>query len=427
MVKLLIDNSYSQVSGLNLQQLTKLRQLLSYQVESSYFSGRPRFTTKYMIDKKGHFPSGLRHRVTDFLRKEKIAHTVITTHRCPIRDFDLIHPGNAYKWQVEALAAAERWGRGIISACTGSGKSRVIALIASRFNVKTLVVVPTLEIKKQLQSGLKGLKNVTVENIDSPALKTPKGYDMLIIDECHHVAANTYQKLNKTAWKGIYYRFFLTATPFRNRQDENLLFEGIAGQVIYRLTYKEAVKQGYIVPVEAYYIDVPRQEIEVDTWAAVYSQLVVHNEARNSLITQLMVQLNAAGKSTLTLVKEIAHGDNLSCDGAFLFANGQDEESREFIQLFNDGKIKRLIGTTGVLGEGVDTKPCEYVIIAGLGKAKGAFMQQVGRAVRKHPGKESAIVIIFRDPSHRFTLKHFREQAKVLKEEYSVIPQKLDL
>ena len=42
---------------------------------------------------------------------------------------------------------------------------------------------------------------------------------------------------------------------------------------------------------------------------------------------------------------------------------------------FNMGEIKTLIGTTGVVGEGVDTRPTEYVIIAGLGKSKPAFMQ----------------------------------------------------
>ena len=82
---------------------------------------------------------------------------------------------------------------------------------------------------------------------------------------------------------------------------------------------------------------------------------------------------------TLTLVKEINHGKALSVLSDSPFSNGEDEESRKYIELFKEARIKTLIGTTGVLGEGVDTKPAEYVIIAGLGKSKNAFMQQVGR------------------------------------------------
>ena len=109
------------------------------------------------------------------------------------------------------------------------------------------------------------------------------------------------------------------------------------------------------------------------------------------------------------------------------FANGQVEETRYYITLFNEKELPCLIGTTGILGEGVDTKPCEYVIVAGLGKAKSAFMQQIGRGVRVYPGKESCKIVIFRDTSHKFTLRHYREQCKVLKEEFGIVPLKLEI
>jgi superfamily II DNA or RNA helicase len=314
---------------------------------------------------------------------------------------------------------------------TGTGKSLVIALIAARFGVKTLVVVPTLEIKKQLIESLKAtfmdFSFIDVHNIDSKALKTAKGYGCLIIDEGHHSAAKTYQKLNKTVWNDIYYRFFLTATPFRNDDEEKLLFESIAGQIIYRLTYKTAIAKGYIVPVEAYYIEVPKQKVEGYTWAQVYKELVVNNKVRNALISNLLITLHQSNSSTLCLVKEVQHGVTLTVNLEAPFVSGEDQESKYFLTQFNKGKINSLIATTGVCGEGIDTKPCEYVVIAGLGKAKSQFMQAVGRAVRTYPGKESAKVIIFKDTSHKWTLKHYKEQCKVLLEEYGVMPIKLDV
>lgn len=439
MIVIEINNSTSKITGLVSSKFNKLRKLLSYTTNptASYFAGnynRP----KYVIDKQGVFATGLLNRVINFLIKEKIQFeekdlriaSILKIRKIDHKpDFSDIIP---YTWQKWAAKVAEDSHRGIVSACTGSGKSLVIALIASRLSVRTLIVVPNLEIKEQLTDSLKrvfkDMSNITVENIDSNALKTATDYDLLIIDEAHHVAAKTYQKLNKSAWKGIYYRIFLTATPFRNQTEETLLFEGIAGQVIYELSYKEAVSKGYVVPVEAYYIEIPKVETDAYTWQEVYSQLVVNNKPRNQAIGHLMASLAMAKISTLCLVKEIQHGNNIaSIILSTPFANGQDETTRHFIKKFNSGELLSLIGTTGMLGEGVDTKPCEYVIIAGLGKAKSAFMQQVGRAIRIYPDKHSAKIILIKDKSHKFLLKHFQAQVKILRGEYGVTPMRLEI
>jgi len=288
-------------------------------------------------------------------------------------------------------------------------------------------VVPSLEIKRQLAETLKDLKNVTVLNIDSTRLKTATHYDVLIIDEGHHVAAKTYHKLNKTAWNNIYYRFFLTATPFRNDAEEMLLFEAIAGEVIYKLDYPTALKEGYIVPIEGYYINVPPQTTDAVSWAGVYKDLVVNNTPRNVIIGALLARLHGAQKSTLCLVKEVAHGKILSEMTGLPFISGEDADSRKYIRQFSAKQIMTVIATTAMMGEGIDSKACEYVLIAGLGKAKSQFMQQVGRAVRRYEGKESAKIVLFKDKSHRWCLKHFNAQAKIMKEEYRAKPMKLEI
>jgi superfamily II DNA or RNA helicase len=193
------------------------------------------------------------------------------------------------------------------------------------------------------------------------------------------------------------------------------------------LTYKEAVANSYIVPVEAFSIGVTKKENDCYSWSQVYSQLVVHNDARNKLIGALLERLDSLALPTLCLIKEIAHGSLLSGLTGIPFANGQDDESRDYIRQFNNGGIKALIGTVGVLGEGIDTRPAEYIIIAGLGKAKSAFMQNVGRGLRKYPGKDSAKVIIFKDSSHKFTLRHYKAQEKILLDEFGITPVKLDI
>lgn len=431
-----VGNSYSRITGLNVEHLKVLRALLSYVVggKGAYY-GKYGPRHKSIMSKKGEFPSGVLPRVKSYLSQERLGFTIKDSRVAPKTGPRLeIHGYAPYQDQWEAARQACLHNQGIISACTGSGKSLIIAMIIANINVKTLVVVPSLEIKKQLEAsiatalGHKRLPSwITVANIDSKKLKAKVDYDCLIIDEGHHVAAKTYQDLNKTVWTDIYYRFYLTATAFRNDPEETLLFEGIVGNVIFDLPYRVAVAKGYVVPVEAYYIEAPKVETSAYTYAQVYNELVVNNVKRNMQLEELIANFKYAEKSTLVLVREVAHGEILSKLTSTPFVNGRDEDSRDYIDLFNRKEIPVLIGTTGIMGEGVDSKACEYVIIAGLGKAKSQFMQAIGRCVRTYPGKESGKVIIVLDKSHKFTRRHFREQCKIILDEYGVKPIKLNL
>lgn len=409
-----------------------MRKLLSYKVDfaTARFIPNPANRVKHLIDLKGNFPTGLLPRVEAFLKSNRIEYKRINKapkhlNHLPLPTLAGTHP-TPYLEQLEAVQKALELGRGIITMPTGTGKSLVIALICAEGSCRTLIVVPTLELKTQLQETISKFFidpiNITIENIDSPKLQKIGDYDTLIIDEAHHVAAKTYQKLNKRCWNGISRRFFFTATPFRNNTEETLLFEGIAGQVIYSLSYPQAVKKGYIVPVEAYYYNVEKTAPEGYTYAQVYKELVSTKLPRNELIVSIITQLWSRDKFCLCLVKEIAHGNILSQMSGIPFANGADEDSRQWIKTFNEGRLKCLIGTTGILSEGVDTKPTEYVIVAGLGKAKSNLMQMIGRAVRRYEDKESAKIILFKDKSHKWTLKHFNEQCKIIREEYGTNP-----
>lgn len=431
MITLSIDNSTCVIGDLSRAQLGSLRVLLSYR-EETYTPGGYKIRLKPLITSRGEFPTGLLYLVDGWLQAHTVRHTRNDRRRRPKARHKLFtlgkHP-TPYQDQNAAVEAAMSANRGIISMCTGFGKSLTMALLINAMQLKTLIVVPNLTLKKQLTESMLGwfgsLNNITIENIDSAKLEKCNDYDMLIIDEAHHVAASTYRKLNKKVWNKVFHRYFFTATPFRSREAENILMESVSGGLIYSVPYAQAVKVNSIVPVEAYYIDLPKTPTAAYSWAQVYSELVIHNKKRNEIISDLLLNLHRSNLSSLCLVKEIKHGETLTNSDAFLFASGQDSESQAKIDRFNEGRLKILIGTIGILGEGVDTRPCEFVIIAGLGKSKTQFMQSVGRAVRRYPGKESAKVILIRDPSHKFTLRHFKEQCKILKEEYGVIPVKL--
>lgn len=427
MITISIGNSYSNITGLTIKQHKDLSLVLSYTIggSSAYFSGfGPK--RRSLLGKRGDFPTGLKMRVSTWLLKNKLVNSHVyppaAPGKSPMRPY-----ATAYAWQIDALEMAYTYSRGAIRAPTGVGKSRCMGMIAESFGLKTLWVVPSLEIKKQTIESWGHLKNVTITNIDDTKLEKMKDFDMLLIDECHRAAAKRYHRLNKTAWAGIFYRYAFSATTFRNDPEEQLLYESIAGQEIYTLSYADAVMNKYIAPIEAYYIESLKQQTDAYTYTQVYNELVTKNTAKNTLIANLLTSLRSSGKSTLCLVKEVAHGKALQELTGVPFVNGQDEESRKYIKRFNEGALKVLIGTIGVISEGVDTKPCEYVIMAYGGKAKSQFMQACGRAVRNYPGKETAKVIIIKDKSHKFLMRHFGAQVKILLDEYGIKPVKLEV
>lgn len=445
MVKITVGNSECKVEGLNVKQLSELRTIMSYQADpqSAWHSGSPRSLTRHLMDKRGNFPTGLLYLFEGWAAKNKLKPTISTSRVRPMprSGFPLGQfEHTPYKEQKLAAEICEGMDRGIVVAPTGLGKSAIVAMIIHRISVPTLVVVPNLELKKQLTETLSscfGSKHVgdssnqpliCVENV---AALDPKevlaGYDCVIIDEFHHSGAKTYRELNKKAWKNVFYKFGLTATPFRSQDRERFLLESVLSQVIYRVEYKDAVAKGYIAPVEAYYIEVPKTSIQGNelSWPSMYSELVVNNIPRNDIVADLITQLEKAGKSTLCLVKEVAHGQTLANLTGVGFSHGEDEHNRERLLEFNLGERTSLIGTTGVLGEGVDTRPAEYIVIAGLGKSPNSIMQQIGRGLRKYKGKESCKVILFKDTSHKWTLNHFKEQCKIIAREYGIKPVKV--
>lgn len=407
---------------------------------------------KYLIDKRGDFPTGLLYLVEATLKDSSCQYVLDDTRRMPPLGATLpaTRKVTPYPEQSEAADAALSNGRGIIVAPTGVGKTCILSLIIDRLKVPTLVVVPGIGLKTQITESLrevfgalavgplvKGKREylVTVENVDGLPEKEVLGFDCVVIDEFHHSGAATYQNLNIKCWNNIYFKFGLTATPFRSRSEERLLLESVLSKVIYQIPYAVAVTKGYIVPMEVYYVELPALEgykSRNKRFQTVYRELVVERDDRNEMIADFAANLINSKASTLILTKHIEHGLILRRKLAerlhdVPFAEGANELNNELVEAFNASGSGCLIGTTGVLGEGRDTKPCEWVILSGGGKSKNQMMQNIGRGFRRYPGKESCKILLIRDQTHHWLEDHFQETCKNLLREYGTVPIRLEL
>ena len=85
----------------------------------------------------------------------------------------------------------------------------------------------------------------TVQSISKDLEKfSPTDFDFLIVDECHHAAANTYQKI----FTYFHPKFILglTATPERSDGEDMMeLFQNVA----HKMDLKTAVERGVLVPI----------------------------------------------------------------------------------------------------------------------------------------------------------------------------------
>ena len=148
---------------------------------------------------------------------------------------------------------------------TGVGKTITAATDAKAVGGRTLFLVNALKLASQAKETFAKVwpeatlgeytgsqKDMTqtvifatVQSISKDLEKfSPTDFDYLIVDECHHAAANTYQKI----FTYFHPKFILglTATPERSDGEDMLeLFQNVA----HKMNLKTAVERGILVPI----------------------------------------------------------------------------------------------------------------------------------------------------------------------------------
>lgn len=146
----------------NADRDTKLMisELLSYTVEGAEFmtggwSGKASFFSM----RSGTFPAGFFHGVHQALlkagHKVRIAKKPLPAPLGPVSPVvdGFGNDDPRYDYQLAALAAVERHGRGIIQVATGGGKSKIAKLIAARFRRMTMFITTRGVLMYQMKKG----------------------------------------------------------------------------------------------------------------------------------------------------------------------------------------------------------------------------------------------------------------------------------
>ena len=251
----------------------------------------------------------------------------------------------------------------------------------------------------------------TVQSISKDLEKfSPTDFDYLIVDECHHAAANTYQKI----FTYFHPKFILglTATPERSDGEDMLeLFQN----VVHKMDLKTAVERGVLVPIRCIRVKTNIDLTDVRINGIKYNSQDLESKLfipeRNQLIVDTYLKY-VNGKKTVIFCASVDHAAEIA---KLLRDNGVKAEAvsgRDRVEI-RDKILKNYeTGSTNVLcacdllNEGWDSPHTTVLFMARPTMSKTIYMQQFGRGTRRCPGKDDLLVIDFVDNANMFNMPY---------------------
>lgn len=220
----------------------------------------------------------------------------------------------------------------------------------------------------------------------------------IIVDEAHHAAANSYQKI-LNYFKPDYV-LGVTATP--QRSDSVRLID-IFDEIVYYKSIEDLINEGWLCPLVGYRVKTETDISEVEVVNGDYKQeqlaAAIDNPGRNASIVNAFMDL-AAAKKTVVFAANIAHARNLAASFAaqtraqvrIVLGETVDEEREQILKDFKLGKVQVIINV-GVLTEGFDEPGIEAIILARPTRSSLLYTQIVGRGTRLNDGKLNCMII----------------------------------
>jgi superfamily II DNA or RNA helicase len=313
-------------------------------------------------------------------------------------------------YQKPVIESSARKDIGIIVAPPGTGKTivalKIIALkqqpaliivhrkqLADQWieRIETFLGVPKKEIGRIGQGKNTPGKRITIAMIQSLSKELVKpdnllqnAFGTIIIDECHHVPAESFR--TTISQLRTYYMYGLTATPFRKYSDEKLIFINL-GEVIAELKAQDvpSFKSAHII-VRNTELDVPFNS-KTDRFENL-SKVLIHDSARNRLIiNDLIIEINT-GKKVVILTERKEHIESLNQylkqKYETITLSGDDSESdrKSKWEILKKGDYQVLITTGQFFGEGTDLQNVECLFLVYPFSFEGKLIQYIGRVQR---------------------------------------------
>ncbi len=362
-------------------------------------------------------PSGAIGKVLRFCTTQKIDFE-FDDQRKKAKSIPFVKDLNLLKHQHIAIEASGKKDFGVIVAPPGSGKTIMALKIIAEKQQPALIIVHRKQLLEQwverIESFLKIRENeigkigssyakasenrqgkskvgkhITVAMIQSLRKKIADekltdAFKTVIIDECHHIPAESYSSTISKLHP--YYQYGLTATPFRKYDDGKLIFAYL-GEVIAEIKPQdiETYKRARIV-IRNTNFNIPFNS-KTDQFETL-SKVLIHDSARNKLIIDdISAEINK-GKKAVVITERKEHIEALNQflkqSYEVITLSGEDSESSRALKwkALNEGNYQVLITTGQFFGEGTDLQNANCLFLVYPFSFKGKLIQYIGRVQR---------------------------------------------
>lgn len=399
----------------------------------------------------GNFPTGHVNIVKEVLNQLKETYQVQDMRQRPKNDLLLpwrSEPFPPRYYQKDMIKLGLDSGRGVFEAAVGTGKSLVLARILKELSVTSLVIVPSVALGGQLENDFKvwfgrdkvetvnttkvrsgkKLKPIRIATIQSLASLQKSGeiqqlvHDIgaVFVDEIHHAGSASYTNL-LTEIDHVYYRFGFTGTFLRN-DSKSLDLWGFLSNVLYRYPAHKAIEEGFLTPINVNIYQLHAKPSR--SYPKEYDNAYCGNQDLLNKVTALCMQAKPE-EQILILVKnkdkagKIFHEflDAYGISNAYISGDDKKDVINQTIQDFNDKKIRVLIGSS-VIGEGIDVRSTDHLIMCQGGKSEIVIVQAVGRAVRLFEGKTVANIHDFEFVGTKYMVKHLAQRLDIYRRNF---------
>ncbi len=355
--------------------------------------------------------------------------------RCELRDerysgesINVAFVGTLRPDQEAAVAGMLKFDTGVLCAPTAFGKTVTAAALISRRGVKTLILVHRTELLKQWQERLQaflgvdksvigtigGGKAKATGKIDIAVMQSlsrqgevnplVENYGHVIVDECHHVGAASFDAiLKRTKAKFV---IGLTATPIRRDGQQPIIFMQ-CGPIRHRAaTPTGAPHDLQVVPhARRSLIDLPADAGIQDVF-----HYLANDFARTEAIAAEVRTAFGLGRKVLVLTERTEHLAAIQKALAeleppvFVLHGRMSKKQRATLiaalEALPPNSPRVLLSTGKLVGEGFDHPPLDTLVLAMPVSWKGTLQQYAGRLHREHASKTEVRIIDIVDTGH---------------------------
>lgn len=257
---------------------------------------------------------------------------------------------------------------------------------------------------KEINADFVFATNITMAN--NLELFSKDTFDYIVIDECHHAVAESYQKI--ISYFEPEFMLGLTATPERlDNQDVFSLFDQ---NVPYELRLRDAIINDLVVPFHYYGIrdtlvdyDLSKKQehqMLAQIVDAPHCKFICDEIEKHRIDGKLKALVFCRNQTHARMMAEAFQQQGYHA--TYLTGNNSvGERIRAYDDLQSDDKELEILCSVDILNEGVDIPGVNMVLFLRPTESSTVFIQQLGRGLRKYANKSFVTILDFIGNSYK--------------------------